>query len=153
NLKRRQRCGRCTLFGTGNARYLERNVVVRAGEFDDLRLVVVLAGKGFDRKGGRRIVERVVARYALACKVVAVGKSYPAEAARGDIGDVPMVRSAQAYDAVRSGPEFRQPRDTGIHLLLREHAVCNTLVLRIENIHLDPTYLVAENLGLSIALI
>lgn len=154
NLKCRHRSGRSIHSCIGNTGYLDRYVVVRAGELDEPCLVVVLpAGERFHRKGRGRIIERIVAGNGLPGEIAAVGKGNPAEIARSDVAHLRMVGIAQTDDTVISGLQLRQFRRPCLHFVRGKHAVGNATVLRIENIHFDPTNLVAENLGLSIALI
>ena len=127
---------------------------MRAGELDEPCLVVVLpAGERFHREGRGRIIERIVAGNGLPGEIAAVGKGNPAEIARSDVAHLRMVGIAQTDDTVVSGLQLRQFRRPCLHFVRGKHAVGNATVLRIENIHFDPTNLVAENLGLSIALI
>lgn len=61
-----------------------------------------------------------------------------------------MVGIAQAHHPVIAGSEGRQIARYGRNLAAGDDEIIHTVVLCVENIHLDPVDLVAEDLGLPV---
>ena len=148
DFEHRQKAG--SDIGLGNARNLDRHVVVRAGERHERRLFVVFPGKFLHRNGNRRIVKRIVARRGPGIQVIRIGKTDRIEAPGRQIRNLRMVGIAQAHHPVIAGSEGRQLRGTGRNLVAGDDEIIHTVVLCVENIHLDPVDLVAEDLGLPV---